>query len=192
MKRALSCLLSVMLVLSGTQLPVHAQDPAETVNVMAEAAENSGRLEVVLRMDYRESAETLKNRNLSLTLISDSKLEKTIALGGSDQEKDFTIAKNRVRANITLLNPQDAPLSPNDKVGFYLVEFTGLPTGAKYRFRFEGNGYRTVTAPETAAAIDEFVPRVYTWTAWWTSPTSPWSTTICPPRAPPRCLRASW
>ncbi len=161
MKRALSCLLSVMLVLSGVQLPVYAQDTLETVDVMPETAANAGRLEVVLRMDYRESAETLKNRKLSLTLIQDNKAESKIVLGASDQEKDFTIGKNRIRAQITLLNPQDAPLAPNDKVGFYLVEFSGLPASSKYQFRFEGEGYRTVTVPETAASIDEYVPRVY-------------------------------
>lgn len=160
MKRALIALLSAAVVLSNVQLTVFAQDSKEAIQVMADSQQNIGKLDVVLKMNYRESAETLAKRNLTLTLKNVSNgSSQTLSLGGEDSVQDFKIDGVAAKAAITLHNPEDAPISGNDKVGFYLVEFTGLPLSASYHVTFEGQGFRP--AERHGIANNAYVPKVY-------------------------------
>ncbi len=160
MKRALIALLSAAVVLSNVQLTVFAQDSKEAIQVMADSQQNAGKLDVVLKMNYRESAETLAKRNLTLTLKNVSNgSSQTLALGGEDSVQDFKIDGVTAKAAVKLHNPEDAPVNGNDKVGFYLVEFTGLPLSSSYHVSFEGEGFRP--AEQHGIANNEYVPKVY-------------------------------
>lgn len=158
MKRMLTGFLSAALVLSGFPLPVYAQEPLEVINVMSAPAQNAGRLSVVLQMNYREAAETLEKRKLTLTLTGDNKESYQLKLGKSDSEQEFSFGGKKAKVKLTLHNPQDAPLTGNDKVGFFLLEFSELPRNLKYQVKFEGEGYSSFTSQELS--IDEYVPKL--------------------------------
>ncbi len=158
MKRALIALLSAAMVLSSVQLTVFAEETKEPVQVMPDSQENIGKLDVVVRIDYQETAETLAGRKLSLTLTDDQK-QISHSLPLNDGEQTFSFNGKTITADIALHNPQDAPLGGNDKVGFYLVEFTGVPFGAAYRLKLEGNGYQS--AQSFGISNSEYAPKIY-------------------------------
>ncbi|MCI8623907.1 MAG: hypothetical protein HFG26_09630 [Provencibacterium sp.] len=158
MKRVLVGLLSAALIFSSFGWPVHAQGSDTVIDVMAETAQNAGKLDVVLQLGYSERAETLAKRNLSLTLLGAGGESYRLPLGSSGGEQEFSFGGKTVKVTLTLHNPQDAPLAGNDKVGFYLIEFSGLPRNSAYRVQLDGEGYRSFTSQEIA--IEPYVPRL--------------------------------
>lgn len=152
MKRTLSGFCTAVLLLLSLLLSAYAQT---TIDVTW--TQNAGRLDVVVQFDYRESAAALAGRELSLTLLGDSGALCTVPISGGDETRSIPETDASVRT--TLYNPQNAPLSGNEKVGFCTAEFTGLPRDVQYRVRLEGRGYQSLTSGPLS--LDEYAPRVY-------------------------------
>ncbi len=157
MKRVFAGFLSAMIVLGTLQLPAYAQETPGVID-MTSVSQSGGRLEAVLQLDYREYASILEGRSLSVTLEGSNGGSYTLPLGSSDAEQDFDWGGKTAHAAIELHNPQDAPLAATDKVGFYLLEFSGLPKEDSYTLTFKGTGYSSFTSQ--ALAVNEFVPRL--------------------------------
>ena len=149
MKRLLTAVLTAALVLQGMVLPAYAADPVP----------GRGKLEVILQMDYRELPAAMEQRGITLTLTGDGGDSCVLPLSGSDSQRELTLGGSTVTAGLTVHNPQDGPMAENDRVGFVLARFDGLPRQQSYRVTMKGQGYGTVTSQ--AIAINEYVPRLY-------------------------------
>ncbi|MCI8443224.1 MAG: hypothetical protein HFG27_11940 [Provencibacterium sp.] len=147
MKRLLSALLGAALLLAHLPLPVFAA-----------GEQDSGALHIVLQTDYQEPLETLQQRGLSLTLSGEDGAVFTLPIGGgSTQELAFGGEKAAVYQEV--LNPQNAPLAANDKVGYWSIEISGLPLRQKYQVSLQAEGYGSLTTQPVA--IDEYLPQLF-------------------------------
>ncbi len=146
MRRTLAAFLTVILALVAFALPAYG----------AEAA--GGRLDVVLGLDYRESPANLRERGVTLTLTGSGGGSFALSLGGSDAEETFPFGGGEARARVSCHNPEDAPLGGNDRVGFVLVSFSGLPREDRYRVSLAGKGFSPYTSRELE--IKDCAPRL--------------------------------
>ena len=146
MRRTLLAFLTAILLLAGFSLPAYgAEDPG-------------GRLEVLIRMDYRESPAVLLERGLTLTLTGRESGSAAVTLTGKDTKESLDLGGG-AGVDITYLNPEDAPVGGNDRVGFVMLAFSGLPSHDEYTVSLVGKGFSSFTSQKLA--VDSFVPRLY-------------------------------
>ena len=151
MKRTLTGFCAAALILLSFLLSAYAQ----TIDVTW--TQNAGRLDVVVQLDYHEPAAALARRELSLKLFGGNETLYTIPL--TEPGEALKIPGTDASVRLTLHNPQNAPLSGSEKVGFCTLEFTGLPRDVQYRVALEGKGYQSLTSGPLS--LDEYAPRVY-------------------------------
>ncbi len=149
MKQVLTGFLTAVLILAAALVPAYGADAG---------AFPGGKLEVVVRADYRDTAAALERHALTLTLAGDKTGSQQFALRGSEGQETFSCGQNTARLVLSLRNPQDAPLGGNDQVGFLLVSFSGLPMDQEYQVSLAGKGFASFTSPKMA--VDACTPHL--------------------------------
>lgn len=149
MKQVLTGFLTAVLILAAALVPAYGADAG---------AFPGGKLEVVVRADYRDTAAALERHALTLTLTGDKTGSQQFALRGSEGQETFSCGQNTARLVLSLRNPQDAPLGGNDQVGFLLVSFSGLPMDQEYQVSLAGKGFASFTSPKMA--VDACTPHL--------------------------------
>ena len=149
MKQVLTGFLTAVLILAAALVPAYGTDAG---------AFPGGKLEVVVRADYRDTAAALERHALTLTLAGDKTGSQQFALRGSEGQETFSCGQNTARLVLSLRNPQDAPLGGNDQVGFLLVSFSGLPMDQEYQVSLAGKGFASFTSPKMA--VDACTPHL--------------------------------
>ena len=144
MKQVLTGFLTAVLILAAALVPAYGADAG---------AFPGGKLEVVVRADYRDTAAALERHALTLTLTGDKTGSQQFALRGSEGQETFSCGQNTARLVLSLRNPQDAPLGGNDQVGFLLVSFSGLPMDQEYQVSLAGKGFASFTSPKMAVDV---------------------------------------
>ncbi len=146
MRRILAAFLTAAFALAALALPAYG----------AEAA--GGRLDVVLRLNYRESPANLQSRGITLTLTGSGGTPFSLSLGGSDTEETFPLGGGDARVQLSYRNPEDAPMGGGDRVGFVVARFSGLPREDRYRVSLAGKGFSSFTSQELA--VKDYAPRL--------------------------------
>ncbi len=100
----------------------------------ASAADSSaplaGSLGLTLRFDLPQTPDSAAGRNIKLHVTGSGK-DITVPLPAGTQ--DIPVQVNNV---------DGAPLNGEGRVGYYVVELTGLPAGGEYRVELTGTGYK--------------------------------------------------
>ncbi len=103
----------------------------------ASAADSSdplaGSLGLTLRFDLPQTPDSAAGRNIKLHVTGSGK-DITVPLPAGTQ--DIPVQVNNV---------DGAPLNGEGRVGYYVVELTGLPAGGEYRVELTGTGYKAFT-----------------------------------------------
>ncbi len=103
----------------------------------ASAADSSaplaGSLGLTLRFDLPQTPDSAAGRNIKLHVTGSGK-DITVPLPAGTQ--DIPVQVNNV---------DGAPLNGEGRVGYYVVELTGLPAGEEYRVELTGTGYKAFT-----------------------------------------------
>ena len=103
----------------------------------ASAADSSaplaGSLGLTLRFDLPQTPDSAAGRNIKLHVTGSGK-DITVPLPAGTQDTP-------VQVN----NVDGAPLNGEGRVGYYVVELTGLPAGEEYRVELTGTGYKAFT-----------------------------------------------
>ena len=120
---ALSLIMACSLCLTG--LPTaSAADPSAPL---------AGSLGLTLRFDLPQTPDSAAGRNIKLHVTGSGK-DITVPLPAGTQ--DIPVQVNNV---------DGAPLNGEGRVGYYVVELTGLPAGKEYRVELTGTGYKAFT-----------------------------------------------
>ena len=120
---ALSLIMACSLCLTG--LP--AASAADSSDPLA------GSLGLTLRFDLPQTPDSAAGRNIKLHVTGSGK-DITVPLPAGTQ--DIPVQVNNV---------DGAPLNGEGRVGYYVVELTGLPAGGEYRVELTGTGYKAFT-----------------------------------------------
>ncbi len=117
---ALSLIMACSLCLTG--LP--------TASAADSSAPLAGSLGLTLRFDLPQTPDSAAGRNIKLHVTGSGK-DITVPLPAGTQ--DIPVQVNNV---------DGAPLNGEGRVGYYVVELTGLPAGGEYRVELTGTGYK--------------------------------------------------
>lgn len=117
---ALSLIMACSLCLTG--LP--------TASAADSSAPLAGSLGLTLRFDLPQTPDSAAGRNIKLHVTGSGK-DITVPLPAGTQ--DIPVQVNNV---------DGAPLNGEGRVGYYVVELTGLPAGEEYRVELTGTGYK--------------------------------------------------
>ncbi len=117
---ALSLIMACSLCLTGLPAASAADPPAPL----------SGSLGLTLRFDLPQTPDSAAGRNIKLHVTGSGK-DITVPLPAGTQ--DIPVQVNNV---------DGAPLNGEGRVGYYVVELTGLPAGGEYRVELTGTGYK--------------------------------------------------
>ena len=120
---ALSLIMACSLCLTG--LP--------TASAADSSAPLAGSLGLTLRFDLPQTPDSAAGRNIKLHVTGSGK-DITVPLPAGTQ--DIPVQVNNV---------DGAPLNGEGRVGYYVVELTGLPAGGEYRVELTGTGYKAFT-----------------------------------------------
>ena len=118
-----------------------------------------GQLEVVLRLDYRESSASFQNRGVTLTLTGTGGGSFSLPLNGNDTEETFPFGGQEAQVRLSYRNPQDAPFEGNDRLGFVVAEVSGLPKEDRYQVSLKGKGFSSFTSQEYP--VKDCAPHIY-------------------------------
>ena len=88
MKQVLTGFLTAVLILAAALVPAYGADAG---------AFPGGKLEVVVRADYRDTAAALERHALTLTLAGDKTGSQQFALRGSEGQETFSCGQNTAR-----------------------------------------------------------------------------------------------
>ena len=147
MRRMFAAFLMAVFALSAFALPAYGAGTA------------GGQLEVVLRLDYRESSANFQNRGVTLTLTGTGGGSFSLPLNGNDTEETFPFGGQEAQVRLSYRNPQDAPLGGNDRLGFVVAEFSGLPKEDRYQVSLKGKGFSSFTSQEYP--VKDCAPHIY-------------------------------
>ncbi|MCI9508872.1 MAG: hypothetical protein HFF10_03885 [Angelakisella sp.] len=147
MRRMFAAFLMAVFALSAFALPAYGAGTA------------GGQLEVVLRLDYRESSASFQNRGVTLTLTGTGGGSFSLPLNGNDTEETFPFGGQEAQVRLSYRNPQDAPFEGNDRLGFVVAEFSGLPKEDRYQVSLKGKGFSSFTSQEYP--VKDCAPHIY-------------------------------
>lgn len=141
-KRMLALLLAASMC--GGTLPALAAEPSEPDGA---GASGSGTIEATLRFDYRQTAQAVQERKITVSLLKGG-----VAVGQPQPLDGDTLSFDKYDAQVASRNVDGGPLGNEPYIGYYDLKIPALPADEAYQLEFKGEGYKTYRTKEISLA----------------------------------------
>lgn len=142
MRRVIAAVLLAAMLVSATNLSVFAETSSKA------ATQAVGNLTAAIRLDYPELLNNVEQRNFKLQLKEGQQVHAEIFLSKEPSTKTFPVDGKEVTVLVSLHNEHDVDLTAENTVGYYEVEFKGLPNNKNYTVALSAEGYTDYESQE--------------------------------------------
>lgn len=142
MRRVVAAVLLAAMLVSATNLSVFAETSSKA------ATQAVGNLTAAIRLDYPELLNNVEQRNFKLQLKEGQQVCAEISLSKETSTETISVDGKEVTVLVSLRNEQDVDLTTENTVGYYEVEFKGLPNNKNYTVALSAEGYTDYESQE--------------------------------------------
>jgi len=118
----------------------------------SEKTELTGNIKTTIRFDYPEKIDSVIKKNITISLIKDNNEIAQTVLSGSGNT-----SQNGYAVNVTAKNIDGMPITTEDIIYYFDIEFERLPVG-QYNIRLSGKGYKEFLSP--TVELDEYSKQI--------------------------------